>query len=854
MGNLIDKIKDIAYVIRNFGAVLSNIFSSLLTYVFMAIYYIFLAVCQLILLVEVVFKKLAGTAPVTVDGKFTDNIVMGFIFSDAVMRVFISMLVLAVVLLFVFTFIAIIKSEFALDAKGSAKGPIIGRAFKSLAYFIAVPVISVFGIFLTQGLTVGLDSLFAGKDTSQDAVGGMYGRVFYAAAYNSNRARTSNKFNSQINSGWNNDGGNFNASGNLSSAYKIDQAFLSERAMVESTVPTSGSFVNYLGDTVNYSDIETKSKGDLMCHVKVSERISKGLDSHIVFADYPDATNDSVHYTPLNAAVVNYYYDLVKFDYFIGIGGALVLAYFLLVTCFALMKRVFDIVVLMLIAPPMIALGPLDNGDATKKWTKEMVSRVVSVLASVFAMNMFFVIVPIFASVKIFGADTITSAVGVSIASGVSVASQTGLALVLIPPTIIVAMDAIFQLMIVLVGASVVKDTSALVSNLLGVKDLIKEGGDAAKKATETALKVGTAIATGGASLATLAKAGGRKKSLDEGKERAGAEAAASLDTKGMTAGQARKARRQASKDAMEKYKKDHEDDYKDATKQRNSGFAMMPGQLGKFGELFGKKAKLVKDADPDKEYKDVLKGEKLKAKAAADMKKEEDTQAGRELSSKTSQLVSTEAGSDSSALNTVLTAAKIGAQSGFKGKNKATKEDIAAAKKEYDDALQEQEKNDRLLRRGSSSAKRGAEAEKLAKTVEKKKKNYEEMAKRGKAQVDLQTIATIEVMMKQGNTEEEVMSKAKELSSSQANKAFIDELKRTFEAKGGVAQAEAQKIAHAVAILESNVRKYNSGEELTAEIKKIIESASGVLAGVKQYEQLVKDATAVANSIPDKK
>ena len=98
---------------------------------------------------EKFFRLVTGTgdawtfAGVTVGGDSGADLGLAFLRSEAVRSVFYTVLGFSIVLLIVFTIIAMIRSEFTTDVSKAAKGPIIQRAATGLVNFILVPVLAL---------------------------------------------------------------------------------------------------------------------------------------------------------------------------------------------------------------------------------------------------------------------------------------------------------------------------------------------------------------------------------------------------------------------------------------------------------------------------------------------------------------------------------------------------------------------------------------------------------------------------------------------------------------------------------------------------------------------------------------
>ena len=554
IGNLIESIGNF---FSNLGLVFSAILDSIFDPVWMLLYYTFIGIAQIANFAELVFKKVAGLDTIYVAGEAyggaqqigsgaqnTGGLVMAFLANDAVYKTLIAVIIFSVVLLFLTTIIAIIRAEFSLDLKTSAKGPIIGRALKALVMFFIVPVVTVLGIYITNIITLAVNQLLSGNSRQ-----GIVNGCFKCAAYNANRGRN----NPIVEEYWK--VGLQDESGNVLgwTAEDVDAAFLATlNGAPDMPVITAGDWklnswaasgigagISAAANIASAVMVNPAISGIIgafkIAALSVKDPLAFTGNLHTMMTSMPTAGFELNFY---NYFQVRYFYSMSDFDYIIGIGTALVMSWILLSTCLALIKRVFEITILMLLAPPMIALAPLDNGQAQKKWQGEMLKRVIATIGPVFAFNMYFLLTPIFDSVSLF-------APLLSVSNTLSIgAAQTGMPFLAAVGIAIVAYDLFMQLIIVIVGLSIVKQASALISNLLGIEDLVKSGMDTSKKAVATAASVAS-MAFGGAGLAVKGvsaalkgaqkikaarRAKGRKMTEGKGKELADTESAAKSD------------------------------------------------------------------------------------------------------------------------------------------------------------------------------------------------------------------------------------------------------------------------------------------------------------------------------------
>lgn len=455
-------------IFLHIGDLLAGLLFGLL---FLPFILIFQGILNIANFAETTFKKLAGLDTIYLNGQgysgsdgTGQDLVYAFISDAAVQDVFWSIVALSVVLLFILTIVAMIRSEFTIDLKGAAKMPIITRALKSLVNFIMVPAVSIFGIFAVNFLNKSLFDMFGGDTTT------IVQKVFYVASYNANRARIDSSFASALSSNDYGDGVKVFDTGNPFSgmsgeglAKYIDDGFQ---------------------DCINLGNVKYhRTSIDDLC--KAEEASGGYANWTTIIMQYPGNAKLSM----MNMSTVNFYYDLGSFDWILGIGTGIVIGWLLLSVCLVLVKRVFEITILFLLSPAMVAIAPLDGGQAEKKWRSEFMKRLLAVIGPIFAYNTYFLMMPLFENISLGCVSAVAATASTPMLGAIADAFLTFLNMY----------DIFFQLICIIVGLGIVKSASALLSSLLGVDDLVKAGGDAAKKAVDVGKKAALgATAIGG--------------------------------------------------------------------------------------------------------------------------------------------------------------------------------------------------------------------------------------------------------------------------------------------------------------------------------------------------------------------
>ena len=194
-----------------------------------------------------------------------------------------------------------------------------------------------------------------------------------------------------------------------------------------------------------------------------------------------------------NIALVWYYYDLWSFDFIICIAALVVGGKILIDLVFGLMKRLFELVILFIIAAPMASLMPLDEGAALNGWRKKFISKAIGTYAPILGLNMLFLILPELSRIKFFG---------------------------------IPILDSVVNMIFIIVGLLMIKDLVGMMAELVGGEDTLKAGAGMAGEVGGTLGKVAKTAVAPGAALAKVAKGGAK---IAGGLGRAGAKAAGSI-------------------------------------------------------------------------------------------------------------------------------------------------------------------------------------------------------------------------------------------------------------------------------------------------------------------------------------
>lgn len=485
-------------------------FGALLSFIPKTFYQLLTPVYAIMDAIQWIMRKIAGLDTIY---KFNDqtnvqgDIVMQFmnmIFtgsSPVLSNIFWSMIILGVLMLILTTMIAVVRSEYtATDAKSASKGKIIGNSLKALASFAIVPIVCFFGMFLCNVILQALDKVSTGstsvtqstinttyfkseRTTSGDETYNNYtffgftvpttttpisGLVFKAAAYSANRARINDSFyNKMLNNDKISANGAFTQNKGTDSNSAYQNCWLMDEAFANCFQLKSRAYIDRAPFKTEHMFPVTLNAGVMI------------VENSLIAAGY-------THFDKNNTALVWYYYDLWSFDYIIALGALVIITVLLLYLVFGLIKRIFELTILFLVAAPIASLMPLDGGNALKKWREKFVAKTIGVYGPIVGLNLFFVILALLQSLEL-----------------------TGIAII----------DKIVNLLFTIAGLAMVKDFTKMLSEIIGGEDTMGAGADKAKEIGATAAKVGkTAAAFTGVGGAVMKAGSLTSKAVGAGK------------------------------------------------------------------------------------------------------------------------------------------------------------------------------------------------------------------------------------------------------------------------------------------------------------------------------------------------
>ena len=321
----------------------------------MILYPLFSIVFVLIDVLQAIYFAFAGIDDVAYNGVYigsgntgdvNDNgLVFYLLNSDIVKNVFYSIILLAFVLIIIFTVMAFLKNVYAEQPK-SWKA-ILSSTIKGLANFFLVPVFCLLGVWLGNILLVAINGATSATNTMN-----LSRQLFITSAYNANKIRSGDMYDTITEE----------------AATEI-QAFCAQY----------GVSVDLPSDPNGSTDLEYYAS-------KIDEVYS--LDN-----------GPEIH----SWLSVGSYYSLTDINYILLVGGGIFILYILVNISFMMVKRIFMLLILFIISPAVCAMYPLDDGQKVKSWKDSFIKQFLNAFSAVAAMNLFFCVSPLIQNITIPG-------------------------------------------------------------------------------------------------------------------------------------------------------------------------------------------------------------------------------------------------------------------------------------------------------------------------------------------------------------------------------------------------------------------------------------------------------------------
>lgn len=443
--------------------------------------------------------------------------------SEPVMGTFSAVFVVGVFLTVLSTMIVIIKQEFNPD-KPNAKGPIIAAALKSFIYMIFVPVICIFGVFVSNAVLNLVHTA-----TSGDGDVTVSGVVFTAAAYNARyRALESwvsldDPISGAVASGINAlvtsfvgafgiDGEDleYSSSEAVAIGAEIMDRYiyiskhnepLSSQSLIQiiiyvdggaQTVFTAKDAAKKLKKydsgvtpddftTIGYLDTFLKDCEDdggrfLRCETKAEAKAASKEGNKIAL--YWASTSFRAYF---NSIQVSKDFNASRINYVALFASAIIVIKAMAQAFVGLIMRVYKATAFFLILPGVIGLSPLDGGASFGSWRKTFVGEVLAGYGFILAMNIYLLLTPLVVTLDIdYQPTNAPPAFGGMSSGAVSAMTMIGSGMA----------EGIIRMIFIIAGALMIEKMASMISGFIG-------GVDVAGIGKGMMSEIGKTVATG---------------------------------------------------------------------------------------------------------------------------------------------------------------------------------------------------------------------------------------------------------------------------------------------------------------------------------------------------------------------
>lgn len=496
---------------------IGEFFKELFNLIPKVIYLLYASLACVIDVLQLFFRKLAGLDVYYVDGKaVSGDLVTNFIAGilginvnatdgvtfeySALTTVFWSFIVFGIIIAFMSTIVAIVKSHYSYDDK-SAKGPMqyVYTAGKAIINMVAVPIIVVLGLYVSQGILTALDTM---TSTSSGSVVSMYGSdklgliqsvdtvksatglsknktyIYYdifgfggAISYGSNPNMLTAKAKDLALIGAQNQ--TFSGSLFKVSAYNANRARIGQYKISSNILGTASNEYTLFGNAETDDELANMIDTAFACNLHMDDwhwaNNWGAISSDKYFTNF--LIKGGSAFSKFNVGLVWYYYDLWQFNFIVGFAGCIVCATLFVNIIMGLIARLFMCIGLFLVAPPLFGLAPLDGGNAGKSWRQNFMKQALMAYGAVVGMNIFFLILPYMNEIDFFN---------------------------------IAIADYFAQTLVIIVGLITVKAFISVLSGLIGAEDANKSGEGIAEEVGTVAGKA-TKMTVGAAKLGAKA-------------------------------------------------------------------------------------------------------------------------------------------------------------------------------------------------------------------------------------------------------------------------------------------------------------------------------------------------------------
>lgn len=311
---------------------------------------------------QALFNQIAGISSSIrgMDGnRIEGDIVLYLVQSNIVQQVFMSIFILSLFLLIIFTIFAIVKNQYSDKQEPVSK--IINSSVKALLMYLLVPVATIVCLIVGNVVLEAIND--ATKSSGATSLSGM---VFTTASYNANKLRD----------------GEAGEAGLESNRARLE--IMIWNGKLNALKPQLASIgINSASDAKHATAEEIEYIATLVDEYYVQGKLWVGEKTNILLL-----------------VNVNEFYNLWRISYItVWIGGGFLIWAIGKIT-WGLVSRMFKVTLYYAISPAVMATFPIDNGGALGKWRSEMVKNVTMGYTAVGVMNVLYSVLPFIHSIK----------------------------------------------------------------------------------------------------------------------------------------------------------------------------------------------------------------------------------------------------------------------------------------------------------------------------------------------------------------------------------------------------------------------------------------------------------------------
>lgn len=414
-----------------------------------AFYGLFAALLSLIDIIQDLFRKMAGLDPVYYAGDIAGeeeglDIITRLLLSDMVQNALISILILSFILLIMFTIFALVKQQYAVQP--TSTGEIFGRSFRALIGFLFIPIVCVGGMYLGNIILKGIDGATSAGNTTK-----MSGRILLTSVYNANYFRCIDDI--DVKNGLLYYYANLEVQGDETGSFRPVFPQLSK---FKSAVPIASKADFDMAAQVidnaissNFESLKLQTSRNEYIEFKKEDLqaiLGDKIDQVTAFEWNTVKAGDSI-YTGSRRGI-SFFYNFWEMNYLFLIIAIFFTGYVLCIITFGVVKRIFSLTILYMISPAVLAMYPLDNGNATGQWRGKFIADAVTAYTSVGLFNLFLQVLSLIDDLVVYNPNTPMGPFN----------------------------NLVVKLIIMIVGCFVVQNLISMISGFFGASDAFGEG------------------------------------------------------------------------------------------------------------------------------------------------------------------------------------------------------------------------------------------------------------------------------------------------------------------------------------------------------------------------------------------